>query len=293
MNVILSLFLTAQFRYLTRAEIMDSTRPFAEVEWYCDSANVAPVPECPDWYPDYQAGHTYRGMAYEYGGWDRVGQFLDNLANGLRAGSHSDNDCLTGRGDPSWATGQDCSGLVSRAWQLPYKHSTGMLPGISHEIGWDELFPGDIIDWPRHHVVIFDQWADTSHIYMFIYQATDRRPNPSTTARDLRNVANYVSNYTPYRYNFLVSVEEEVKPEVRDVVRLTYEDGDFRLRFSPLTNGDATLQVFDVTGRKIIDERFRISAAGKKLALPRNGVYFYRVTLNGHEILTGKLVNIR
>ncbi len=291
MNAILAIVLVTQFRYLTRAEIMDSTRPFAEVEWYCDSANVAPVPECPDWYPDYQAGHTYRGMAYEYGGWDRVGQFLANLDNGLRAGSHSDNDCLVGRGDPSWATGQDCSGLVSRAWQLPYKHSTGMLPDISHPIDWDALLPGDIIDWPRHHVVIFDSWADTDHVYMFIYQATDRRPNPSTTARDLRNRANYVSHYTPYRYNYLVDIEENISPENRDVVALVYDGNRLLMKFSQFTEGEAEVGAFDVAGRTVLRKTVRADGTREvEIELPRSGIYFVKVTLNGHVVISQKVI---
>ncbi len=295
MNLIVALVLTTQFRYLTRAEIMDSTRPFAEVTWYCDSINAAPVPECPDWYSDYQVGHTYTGMAYEYGGWDRVGQFLTNLENGYRAGSHSDNDCLTGRGDPSWATGQDCSGLVSRAWQLPYKHSTGMLPDISHSIDWSELMPGDIIDWPGHHVVIFDSWADLNHTHMYIYQATDRRPGPSTTGRDFRNVANYVSNYTPYSYNFLISVEESNSyGQDRDVAGIVTDGGIPIVQFHSLARGTAEIEVFDVAGRRIISHLMNLNGGGNfRLPIDKNGVYFVRVFINKLLILRKKIIFVR
>ncbi len=295
MNLLLTLLIITQFRYLTRAEIMDSTRPFAEVTWYCDSANVAPVPECPDWYPDYQAGHTYQGMAYEYGGWDRVGRFLDKLQAGYRAGAHSDNDCISGGGDPWWATGQDCSGLVSRAWQLPYKHSTGMLPDISHQIDWNELLPGDIIDWPRHHVVIFDAWADSNHTHVFIYQATDRRPNPSTTGRDYRNIANYMSYYTPYRYNFLINIEEDPIPQDNRAVADVFLDGSVpTLRFNPLVNGRADVSVFDVAGRVVSSVNMEITGGEHyQLPLSKSGVYFVRVNLNGHRLLQKKIVYVR
>ncbi len=284
MQMLISLFLVLQFRYLTRDEIMDSTRPFAEVEWVCDSINAAPVPECPEWYSDYEVGRTYRGMAYEYGGWDRVGDFLANLEAGLRAGSHSDNDCLpSGYGNPSWATGQDCSGLVSRAWQLPYKHSTRMLPDISHEIEWDSLQAGDIIDKPGVHVVLFDAWAQPGSVYMFIYQATDRRPNPSTTGRDMRNVLNYqAAGYTPMRYNFLLAVEENNFGAVwpRTTFRAIQNGERIRLMFDLTCDQDVDITIFDASGRIIHRINGLTAKSGTNIIEfrpPRTGIYFAKI----------------
>ncbi len=205
--------LIALMLVIPRQEVIDSAFSNANVEWVCDSINAAPVPYCPDWHSDYQVGHTYHGVAYEFGGWDDPTRFLAKLAQGQRAGSHSDNDCISYGGDPSWATGQDCSGLITIVWQLPHKYSTAMLPDITHPISYDSLKMGDAINRPHHHVVLFYQWADSSHTRLYIFQATDRRPNPSTTGLDLRYTSYYRYNYTPIRYPLLVdSLPQDTLP---------------------------------------------------------------------------------
>ena len=208
-----NIFLLTLTLVIPRQEVIDSAFSNANVEWACDSINAAPVLQCNDWYSDYQVGHTYHGVAYEYGGWDDPQRFLYKLSQGLRAGSHSDNDCITYGGDPSWATGQDCSGFVSRVWQLHYKHSTRMLPNITYPISYDSLKMGDAVNHPGHHVVLFYHWVDLAHTRFYIFQATDRRPNPSTTGLDLRYVSHYRNSYTPIRYPELVdSIIQDTLP---------------------------------------------------------------------------------
>jgi hypothetical protein len=158
-------------------------------------------------------GVEYAGMPYEWGGWDTVGCFLDYVnQNKKRAGSHDENDCQSW-GDPSWATGIDCSGLVSRAWDLPGRLGTGRLNEVSTEIqgGYEYLLRGDILLKPGSHTFIFESWApDSDGIInrMVVIEAADFRGDPPFYTSEARK-NNYrwtiarciMENYKPYRYN--------------------------------------------------------------------------------------------
>lgn len=61
----------------------------------------------------------------------------------------------------------DCSGLVSMAWGLPAPgnttHSFAGGPwdnGRSHRIDWSDLEPGDALNNPQHHIMLFAGWLD-------------------------------------------------------------------------------------------------------------------------------------
>ena len=61
----------------------------------------------------------------------------------------------------------DCSGLVSMAWGLPppgnTTHSFAGGPwdnGRSRRIAWSELEPGDALNNPQHHIMLFAGWLD-------------------------------------------------------------------------------------------------------------------------------------
>lgn len=64
----------------------------------------------------------------------------------------------------------DCSGLVSMAWGLPppgnTTHSFAGGPwdnGRSRRIQWSELEPGDALNNPQHHIMLFAGWLDENH----------------------------------------------------------------------------------------------------------------------------------
>ncbi|GEM_PF-2681666 len=290
---------------IPRQEVIDSAFSNANVEWYADSINVAPVPQCSSWTSDYQAGHTYHGVAYEYGGWDDPQRFLRNLARGLRAGAHSDNDCIRYGGDPSWATGQDCSGLISRVWQLPYKYSTRMLPGITYPIPYDSLKMGDAVNNPGHHVVLFYHWADSGHTRFYIFQATDRRPGPSTTGLDLRYVAGYRHSYTPIRYPYITdstisdtlpndTIPEDTIPTVINIPEGVYKD---RISFmKPEGLREFYVKLFSVTGSVVYREFYGTVPDSMVMVIEPeipDGVYFLILDDGRKAYLRKKLIYLK
>jgi hypothetical protein len=148
--------LPAKLGLITRQAIIDTGWTFVRVNWQCPSQNAYPPSDtyCVEpnndqtWTSDFVVGNWYTGEAYEWGGWDKPNRFLNKMANGQRAGAHMENDCLpdSSPGNPCWATGTDCSGFVSRCWQLPQRHGTKWLFDVAHAISYDSLKMGDALD---------------------------------------------------------------------------------------------------------------------------------------------------
>ena len=69
------------------------------------------------------------------------------------------------------AAGVDCSGYVSRCLKLPRVHDSSQLPSICEPLAdWNELQPGDILNYPRRHVVLCAGWAKPDRSWMFFYE---------------------------------------------------------------------------------------------------------------------------
>ncbi|MER8182010.1 hypothetical protein ABT014_00130, partial [Kitasatospora sp. NPDC094015] len=103
---------------------------------------------------------------------------------------------------------EDCSGLISMAWQLPYSRTTEDLPGVATAISVSALQPGDALnDRADGHVVLFAGWTDKS-AGRFVYYAEHR--TGTVTSLDEGNFNNAsiaghpTGNYTPLRYNKIV-----------------------------------------------------------------------------------------
>lgn len=105
-----------------------------------------------------------------------------------------------------WSDGyrQDCSGFVSKAWNLPGNEWTGSLGQFGTRISQEELQPGDILLFHNpadpqkgSHVVLFGGWTDYTHTYYIAYEQT--RP---ATRRQATPYAywSHSDRYVPYRY---------------------------------------------------------------------------------------------
>ena len=173
---------------LDSESIMTHAKAYSNHTWVCTSSNKTAW--CKSSYSsDYGPG-TYKGVAYDWGGFDSLTQYDDKLAQGYGAGSHSWHGVL------SCTTGVDCSGYVSRCWELPTKYGTATIQQVSHKISKNDLLPGDAWNKPSSHIVL---WAGT---------ASDGGPlfyEASGSASKVRyNTAaswGYLSSYTPIRFN--------------------------------------------------------------------------------------------
>ena len=98
-------------------------------------------------------GKEVVGVPDRWGGYvSTLDVFRVHLNEGRLAGS--DCTCRNANCVHPRATGQDCSGFVSYAWQLGNYFTTARLPSqtISTPVLWAELNPGDIVNKVRSHV---------------------------------------------------------------------------------------------------------------------------------------------
>jgi subtilisin-like proprotein convertase family protein len=242
---------------ITRAQIIENAMKFVNVVWTCPTINRTPPKKCKTWDSDYTVGVQYQGEPYEWGGWDIPGDptntqcFLfyitEDDTGSKRAGSHKSNDCIPYNsscecepGDPSWATGVDCSGLVSRAWDIFWVNSSGkkfkpgnptLIDSFTIELSdYYSLRRGDaLISTKKGHTFLFEEWV--SDTLMQVIEARDfgvgddrsRVDKHPWTKRTLER-----DEYKPYKYKDVIEewlvipgdANNDGKVSVSDVVYL-------------------------------------------------------------------------
>jgi hypothetical protein len=108
-------------------------------------------------------GEVNEGIPYKWGGFDDLATFDRRISEGHAAGDVStpakraaDNAAVSDA-----AAGVDCSGFVSRCLKLPTVHDSSQLPALCDPLpGYHELRPGDLLNIPREHVMLFAGWSD-------------------------------------------------------------------------------------------------------------------------------------
>lgn len=128
-------------------------------------------------------------VAYKWGGFNTLAEYDAGLANGKFAAD------INTDGVSSYAVGVDCSGFVSRCWQMGSHYSTSSMPSITTQYAnWNDLKPGDAI----HKV---------GHVRLFVNR------NPNGTLRVVESSArgwdvsywtyatSDLTTYTPRYYN--------------------------------------------------------------------------------------------
>ena len=124
------------------------------------------------------------GVPYQWGGFSSISGF--NLTNPIDfEDQYTGTDSFEGKihyaGDvftDSWAMsndacGVDCSGFVSRCWNLSSKQSTRTLNSseFSLPITIDNLQMGDILLRENHHVMLFKDFEDINKTVLTVYEA--------------------------------------------------------------------------------------------------------------------------
>lgn len=104
-------------------------------------------------------------MPYCWGGFNTTAQFVNGLSKGGIVGN-----IYTGTDSHVPNTfGLDCSGFVSRCWNLSSHYGTGQLPEVSNNIAMDKLQKGDALLMDKH-VILFD--SKNSNGDFVLYEAT-------------------------------------------------------------------------------------------------------------------------
>ncbi len=167
---------------------------YALHQYECTGANLAPndvtapdgdIVRTPDWLV---VGWNAR-VPYKWGGFSTLAQFDAGLANGKYAGD------INTAGVSSYAEGVDCSGFVSRCWQLSYHSSTSAMPNITTQYAsWDDLKPGDAIHKVGHVRLFVERNLNGS---FKVIEASARNWDVSYWSYSLSDLV----TYTPRYYN--------------------------------------------------------------------------------------------
>jgi hypothetical protein len=110
----------------------------------------------------WKIGETNMSIPYMWGGFDTPETFDAGLRAGKAAGdmySSAKRQALDD-GVSRHAVGIDCSGFVSRCWNLPRSFSTRELAALCDPIAdLSQLKPGDAFNKFNAHVVLFVEWV--------------------------------------------------------------------------------------------------------------------------------------
>jgi hypothetical protein len=148
-------------------------------------------------------GEEAVGLPYKWGGFDTIRSFDQGVRNGKAAGDlyNAEKRRKGGAAVSAQAVGLDCSGFISRCWQLPKKYATSTLPSVCTKLrSAAELKPGDVLNQPGGHVVLFVKWLDEKQGRARFYEA-----EPFSKVRSSeRDVPELISaGYSPLRYRHI------------------------------------------------------------------------------------------
>lgn len=202
------------FAEVTRAESLAMAERYVRHEWRATEKNIFHGTDAsgitvntPDagYHDDegkekgwWKPGEINVGIPYKWGGFDLPEEFDAGLLAGKYAGDaySKEKRRLLDDGVSLHAVGIDCSGFVSRCWNLPRSYSTRELPQLCDEIAdWAQLRPGDIFNKHNAHVRLFAGWADEERTRAITYEAASKVRRQEYAAADM-----LAEGYSAWRY---------------------------------------------------------------------------------------------
>lgn len=173
---------------ITRSECLALAERYQSHRWMPDKANVrhgvdtagisVDTPDVsyqrlgavPGWW---RPGGWNTGMPYQWGGFATPEDFDRGIAAGLAAGDvyTLEKRRMLEAAVSQEATGIDCSGFISRCWNLPRSYSTRELGSLCDALpSWDVLLPGDILNTYNSHVMLFAVWEDAARTRVVAFE---------------------------------------------------------------------------------------------------------------------------
>ncbi len=206
----------------SRVEALRIGEQYVLHQYACTSANLAPnVVTAPDGdlvqTPPWLLQGINARIPYMWGGFSSLTQFNNGLANGRYAGD------INTAGVSSYSVGVDCSGFVSRCWQMSYHASTSYMPSITTQYAsWNDLKPGDAIHRVGH-VRLFIEKAPNGNFR--VVESAGRNWDVSYWSFSLSDL----TTYTPRYYNNIVNDYSLQQPTLNSA--LTDQNGNVILNW--------------------------------------------------------------
>ncbi len=179
-----ALLLASSAGAITRDEVMVRAKAFAYHPWTCSSANL--TASCSGSFHSVYIPGDYMGLPYDWGGYMSLFQFDQQIADGYGAGSYPDDGVL------SCTSGMDCSGFVSKAWDIGH-FTTSSLAQTSSAISQSAMLPGDAFNQAGYHVTLYSHTLSSGEPVM--YEAVGYNVHYSMPGWS------WVNGYTPRRFS--------------------------------------------------------------------------------------------
>jgi hypothetical protein len=139
-------------------------------------------------------GRENVGIPYAWGGFSTPEEFERGLAEGKLAGHLP---LVESAGGSRHTVGVDCSGFISRCWELPLKQTTRTLGALAIALdGTGALLPGDLLNSGDGHAVLFREYVDAERTRVRVYEAGF--PEVTSSEYSLEELAR--AGMRPYRY---------------------------------------------------------------------------------------------
>jgi hypothetical protein len=213
---------SAAVRPLTRQRVIETAFAFESIRWKVNSATYGPDPDtvCTGFnrvrrpgYLNGKANQEVRSIPYCWGCSGSLGQIVARFNQGTLAG----NVCT--RNEPRTdVAGVDCSAFVSATWGLSTHFTTAAIPAITTEVSPWDLKPGDALNKPNAHVMLFLRFTPDRKAE--VMESSTGGCNGKVCRNVYPLAALLARGYTPVRYRALeneptatVALPEEPKAE--------------------------------------------------------------------------------
>jgi len=136
---------------------------------------------------------TYSSVSYDWYGFDAVSAWNTSMTNNYQAGD------IDTSGNEGCSKGVDCSGYVSRTWQLSQRYGTCTIESISTQLNSvNDLQTGDIMNKCNDHTVLFNYFGYEEG-GLYVYESTTY--NSYDRVVSTWNEWSLFSGYNPRSYN--------------------------------------------------------------------------------------------
>jgi hypothetical protein len=181
--------LDVSYSSISRAQALARADKYVRHIWTATPANIGSTRTVitPLWV---KVGQN-RGIPYSWGGFATVSGFDVNIESGKLAGNTKMLNCF------NRCVGVDCSGFVTRCWDLTARYTTNDLYYNSKKLNsFYDLLPADAIDYPGSHVILFVEWAANGALLTVESTITG---NPGYKVRYFISRLSDFTNYKPIR----------------------------------------------------------------------------------------------
>lgn len=142
----------------------------------------------------WKAGEANTGVAYGWGNASTIEEFDAGIVDGKLAGNVPEDKSRMGS---KYSVGVDCSGLLTRCWNLPKKIATRDILKVADKITLDEIRQGDVFAKVGSHVMFFMEFLNREKNRVRIVDST--RSTGKVSVREMVVEELFADGYEVYR----------------------------------------------------------------------------------------------